>query len=44
VAITLPYAGKTGLPLDAFPAIRRWHERLQQLPAWREPFPQSAAA
>jgi len=44
VAITLPYAGKTGMPLDGFPNIRRWHERLQQLPAWREPFPQSVAA
>jgi len=44
VAITLPYAEKTGLPLDGFPAIRRWHERLQQLPAWREPFPESHAS
>ena len=39
VAITLPYAEKTRVPLDAFPAIRRWHDRLNQLPAWREPFP-----
>jgi glutathione S-transferase len=44
VAITLPYADRTGMPLDGFPNIRRWHERLQQLPAWREPFPQSVAA
>ncbi|MFS2034873.1 glutathione S-transferase family protein [Polaromonas sp. CT11-55] len=39
VGITLPYAGKTGLPLQAFPEIRRWHAQLDELPAWREPFP-----
>jgi glutathione S-transferase len=44
VAITLPYAEKTRLPLDGFPEIRRWHERLNQLPAWREPFPELQAA
>jgi glutathione S-transferase len=44
VAITLPYADSTGMPLHGFPTIRRWHERLQQLPAWREPFPPSVAA
>lgn len=38
VAITLPYADKTHLPLADFPAIQRWHERLYELPAWREPF------
>ncbi|EJL81000.1 glutathione S-transferase [Polaromonas sp. CF318] len=44
VAITLPYAGKTGLPLQAFPEIRRWHAQLNELPAWREPFPALQAA
>ncbi len=39
VAITLPYADKAHLPLADFPAVRRWHERLNELPAWREPFP-----
>ncbi len=29
VAITLPYAEKIGLPLQAFPEIRRWHAQLQ---------------
>ena len=44
VAITLPYAGKTGMPLQAFPEIRRWHAQLNELPAWREPFPALRAA
>ncbi|MDB5775828.1 MAG: glutathione S-transferase family protein [Herbaspirillum sp.] len=38
-AVTLPYADAAKIPLDEFPAIRRWHARLQELPAWREPFP-----
>lgn len=38
-AVTLPYAEQIQLPLGEFPAIRRWHERLNELPAWREPFP-----
>ena len=44
VAITLPYAEKAHLPLENFPEIRRWHDRLGQLPAWREPFPELQAA
>lgn len=43
VAITLPYAQDAHIPLDDFPAIRRWHERLNALEAWREPFPGKAA-
>jgi len=39
VAITLPYAKKAKIPLDEFPNIARWHDRLNELPAWREPFP-----
>lgn len=42
VAITLPYADKTGMPLDNFAEIRRWHDGLNVLPAWREPFPAAA--
>lgn len=41
VAITLPYAKKAHLPLADFPNIVRWHDRLNELPAWREPFPSS---
>jgi glutathione S-transferase len=39
VGIALPYAKRTHLPLHEFPAVRRWHERLNELEAWREPFP-----
>jgi glutathione S-transferase len=41
VAITLPYAQETRLPLDNFPEIRRWHDGLNALQAWREPFPET---
>ena len=44
VGITLPYAGKAGIPLGEFPEIERWHGRLNELPAWREPFPVQTAA
>lgn len=43
-AITLPYAQKARLPLEGFPEIRRWHARLNELEAWREPFPTLQAA
>ena len=42
VGITLPYADDAHLPLEDFPEIRRWHAQLGALPAWREPFPESA--
>lgn len=42
-AITLPYASEAHIPLDEFPAIRGWHERMNELEAWREPFPARAA-
>ena len=42
VAITLPYAEKAGLPLDDCPAILRWHDRLMQIDAWRDPWPTAA--
>ncbi len=38
VAITLPYTDAAKLPLREFPEIERWHARLNELPAWREPF------
>jgi glutathione S-transferase len=43
VAVSLPYAEKSAIPLDEFPAICRWHDRLSELDAWREPFPVRAA-
>jgi glutathione S-transferase len=44
VAITLPYAEAARIPVDEFPEIQRWHDRLMALPAWREPFPAALAA
>jgi glutathione S-transferase len=43
VAVSLPYAEESAIPLSEFPAIRRWHDRLSELDAWREPFPVRAA-
>jgi glutathione S-transferase len=43
VAATLPYADKARLPLESFAEIARWNARLNELPAWREPFPAAKA-
>ncbi|BBK30448.1 glutathione S-transferase [Stella humosa] len=43
VAIALPYAEASRIPLDAFPAIGRWHDRMNGLEGWRQPFPSEAA-
>lgn len=39
VAVTLPYVEKAQIPIGEFPEIARWHARLNELPAWRDPFP-----
>ncbi len=39
VSATLPYADTIRLPLADSPNIQRWISRLEELPAWREPFP-----
>lgn len=44
VANSLPYADAAKLPLDEFPEIQRWHARLGELPAWREPFSDATGA
>jgi glutathione S-transferase len=44
VAVTLPYADKAKIPVGEFAEIERWHARLNELPAWREPFPAAAKA
>jgi glutathione S-transferase len=44
VGITLPYAERAKIPVAEFPEIERWHARLNELPAWREPFPKEKAA
>jgi glutathione S-transferase len=38
VGAALPYAKGARIPLEAFPAIVEWHERLNELPGWRDPF------
>jgi glutathione S-transferase len=39
VAMTLPYARDARLPLDEFTSVRRWHDRLNEMESWRDPFP-----
>jgi glutathione S-transferase len=43
VGITLPYADKANIPLAEFPNVARWHDRMNEMPAWRDPFPKSDA-
>jgi glutathione S-transferase len=43
VATLLPDAAGCGLPLSSFPQIQRWQARLDELDAWRQPFPERAA-
>ena len=38
VASSLPFADRSGLPLAEFPSIVAWHDRLNQLESWRDPF------
>jgi glutathione S-transferase len=38
VATSLPFAEGAGLPLSEFPNIRRWHDQLWGIDAWRDPF------
>ena len=42
VAVALPYASEAGIPLDEFPELERWHGQLNELEAWRQPFPAMA--
>jgi glutathione S-transferase len=44
IGVTLPYADKARIPVAEFPEIERWHDRLNLLEAWREPFPKTTAA
>lgn len=39
VAAMLPYADEIELPLTEYKHIRRWHDGLMQLEAWRDPWP-----
>jgi len=44
VGVTLPYAEQAKLPVGEFPNVMRWHDRMNELPAWREPFPATKAS
>ncbi|MDQ8730592.1 glutathione S-transferase family protein [Bradyrhizobium sp. LHD-71] len=44
VAVTLPYAELAKIPIKEFPEVQRWHGRLNELAAWREPFSKASAA
>ncbi|CAG4893451.1 glutathione S-transferase family protein [Paraburkholderia gardini] len=44
VAVTLPYAKPAAMPLEEFPQVQRWHDQLNTLDAWRNPFPARAMA
>lgn len=39
VAMTLPFAEPAQIPLNDFPIVRRWHDRLMEIDAWRTPYP-----
>jgi glutathione S-transferase len=39
VSVTLPYADRIKLPLDGFKNVVRWKSVLEEIPAWRDPFP-----
>ncbi len=39
VAMVLPFADDAQLPLADFAQVRRWHGRLNEIEAWRNPFP-----
>jgi glutathione S-transferase len=38
VGCVLPFAELAGLPLADFTRVEAWHERLMDIPAWRDPF------
>lgn len=38
-AVVLPWTDEIKLPLDSYRHIRRWHEDLLKLDAWRNPWP-----
>jgi glutathione S-transferase len=39
VGVTLPYSERASIPLDEFPQIRRCHDQLNDIEAWRDPLP-----
>ena len=43
VGICLPYAQEAQLPIDDFPNMKRWHDRLSELDGWTDPWPAKRA-
>lgn len=43
LAAALPHAEQIRLPLAQYAHIRRWHDRLMAVPAWRNPWPNQTA-
>lgn len=44
VASFLPQAREGRLPLQDYGNVQRWHERLMEIPAWANPYPDTTAA
>jgi glutathione S-transferase len=38
VATALPFAEKGSIPVTQYANIMRWHDRLNRIDAWRDPF------
>jgi glutathione S-transferase len=38
MAAYLPYNDVAGLPVQDYPAVAAWYDRLMTLPAWADPF------
>lgn len=38
VATPLPFADGAGMPVEEFPHVKRWHDQLWAIEAWRDPF------
>ncbi|MFM0629780.1 glutathione S-transferase family protein [Paraburkholderia xenovorans] len=39
VGIALPYAKSAAMPVEEFAEVVRWHDQLNAIDAWRDPFP-----
>jgi glutathione S-transferase len=44
VGAALPYVERAKIPLDGCTESARWGDRLNELPAWRDPYPATKAA
>jgi glutathione S-transferase len=43
VSVTLPQAETIKLPIDGLKNVARWMSQLEEIPAWREPYPSTQA-